>query len=103
MAHRPSNRQRNSWVVSLLDLRPADRVLEINFGPGLAIAELARRAGDSGHVYGIDHSDVMLPQAARRNAAAMNVLACLNTDADNADTLQAVALPGFEAMTRLRR
>jgi ubiquinone/menaquinone biosynthesis C-methylase UbiE len=71
MAHRSSNRQRNKWVVSLLDVQPADRVLEIGFGPGLAIAELARRVGVSGHVYGIDHSDVMLRQAARRNAAAI--------------------------------
>jgi len=70
MAHRPSNRQRNSWVVSLLDVQPTDRVLEIGFGPGLAIAELDRRVGPSGHIYGIDHSDVMLRQATRRNAAA---------------------------------
>jgi SAM-dependent methyltransferase len=69
MAHRPSNRQRNRWVVSLLDMQPSDQVLEIGFGPGLAIAELAR-AG-AGHVYGIDHSGVMLRQAARRNAAAI--------------------------------
>jgi SAM-dependent methyltransferase len=71
MAHRSSNRQRNRWVVSLLDVRPTDRVLEVGFGPGLAIAELSRRIGDPGHVYGIDHSDVMLRQAARRNAAAI--------------------------------
>jgi ubiquinone/menaquinone biosynthesis C-methylase UbiE len=71
MAHRPSNRQRNSWVVSLLDVQPTDRVLEIGFGPGLAIAELNRRVGESGHVYGVDHSEVMLQQAARRNAAAI--------------------------------
>ena len=44
-------------------------MLEIGFGPGLAIAELAR-AG-AGHVYGIDHSGVMSRQAARRNAAAI--------------------------------
>jgi SAM-dependent methyltransferase len=68
-AHRPSNRQRNRWVVSLLAVRPADRVLEIGFGPGVAVAELAR-AG-AGHVYGIDHSRVMLRQASRRNAAAI--------------------------------
>jgi SAM-dependent methyltransferase len=68
-AHRPSNRQRNRWVVSLLDVRPADRVLEIGFGPGVAVAELAR-AG-AGHVCGIDHSRVMLRQASRRNAAAI--------------------------------
>ena len=52
MAHRRSNRQRNSWVVSLLDVQPTDRVLEIGFGPGLAIAELSRRLGDSGHSAG---------------------------------------------------
>src|SRR5215472_2747242 len=69
MAHRPSNRQRNRWVVSLLGMQPVGQVLEIGFGPGLAIAELAR-AG-AGHVYGIDHSGVMLRQAARRNAAAI--------------------------------
>jgi ubiquinone/menaquinone biosynthesis C-methylase UbiE len=68
-AHRPSNRQRNRWVVSLLGVRAADRVLEIGFGPGLAVAELTR-AG-AGHVYGADHSDVMLRQASRRNAAAI--------------------------------
>ncbi len=68
-AHRPSNRQRNRWAVSLLGVRPADRVLEIGFGPGVAVAELVR-AG-AGHVYGIDHSAVMLRQASRRNAAAI--------------------------------
>ncbi len=71
MAHRPSNRRRNSWAVSLLDVQPADRVLEIGFGPGLAIAELSRRVGEQGRVYGIDHSEVMLRQATRRNAAAI--------------------------------
>lgn len=68
-AHRPSNRQRNGWVVSLLDVQPTDQVLEIGFGPGLAVAELVR-AG-AAHVYGIDHSLVMLRQASKRNAAAI--------------------------------
>lgn len=70
MAHRSSNKQRNRWVVALLDVQPTDRVLEVGFGPGLAIAELSLRA-TQGTVYGIDHSDVMLKQAARRNAAAI--------------------------------
>jgi ubiquinone/menaquinone biosynthesis C-methylase UbiE len=69
MTLRPSNRQRSRWAVSLLGVRPADQVLEIGFGPGLAVAELAR-AG-AGHVYGIDHSGVMLKHASRRNAAAI--------------------------------
>jgi len=69
MAHRPSNRQRSAWVVSLLGVQPADQVLEAGFGPGLAIAALVR-AG-AGHVYGFDHSGVMLRRASRRNAAAI--------------------------------
>jgi ubiquinone/menaquinone biosynthesis C-methylase UbiE len=52
-------------------VQPTERVLEIGFGPGLAIAEMSRRVGDSGHVSGIDHSAVMLQQASKRNAAAV--------------------------------
>jgi SAM-dependent methyltransferase len=69
MAHRPSNRQRSRWAVSLLDIQPADQVLELGFGPGVAVAALAR-AG-AAHVYGVDHSGVMLRQASKRNAAAI--------------------------------
>jgi SAM-dependent methyltransferase len=71
MAYSSSNRQRNRWAVSLLDVQPADQVLEVGFGPGLAIAELSRRVGPAGHVYGVDKSDVMLRQATRRNSAAI--------------------------------
>jgi SAM-dependent methyltransferase len=67
MANRASNRKRNSWVVSLLDVLPDDRVLEIGFGPGLAILELSRIAHE-GYVCGIDHSELMVRQARRRNA-----------------------------------
>jgi SAM-dependent methyltransferase len=82
MAHRPSNRQRSRWAVSLLAVRPADRVLEMGFGPGVAIAELAR-AG-AGHVYGIDHSEVMVRQASKRNAAAIRAgrVTLVNASAD---------------------
>lgn len=70
MAHRSSNRRRNLWAVSLLDVQAADRVLEVGFGPGVAIDELARLA-HHGAVYGIDHSDVMVRQATKRNRAAV--------------------------------
>ncbi|HTZ23131.1 MAG TPA: methyltransferase domain-containing protein [Streptosporangiaceae bacterium] len=70
MALRPSNRQRNRWAVALLDVGPTDRVLEIGFGPGIAIREAARRAS-RGRVAGIDHSPEMVRQASRRNAAAV--------------------------------
>ena len=67
MALRPSNRKRNAWAVSLMDVQPSDRVLEIGFGPGIAVREIARRA-TRGEVVGIDRSAVMRAQAARRNA-----------------------------------
>ncbi|HEY7593441.1 MAG TPA: class I SAM-dependent methyltransferase [Actinophytocola sp.] len=70
MAHRRSNVARNRWVVAVLDVRPTERVLEIGFGPGIALAELARRV-TRGQVYGVDHSAVMVAQASRRNAAAI--------------------------------
>lgn len=71
MAHRSSNRRRNIWVVSLLDVQPTDRVLEIGFGPGIAIHELSRLA-TRGQVYGIDHSEVMVNMATKRNVAAVH-------------------------------
>jgi SAM-dependent methyltransferase len=67
MGYRSSNRRRNAWAVALLEVERDDRVLEIGFGPGIAIRELARLAPD-GHVCGLDHSEVMVRQAARRNA-----------------------------------
>jgi SAM-dependent methyltransferase len=70
MALRPSNRQRNAWAVSLMDVQPSDHVLEIGFGPGIAVREIARQA-TLGQVVGIDRSAVMCAQAARRNAAAI--------------------------------
>ncbi|NRQ39726.1 methyltransferase domain-containing protein [Nonomuraea sp. NN258] len=70
MAHRSSNRQRSIWAVSLLDVRPTDRVLEVGFGPGIGIAAFAARAVQ-GRVHGVDHSQAMVRQAARRNAAAV--------------------------------
>jgi SAM-dependent methyltransferase len=70
MALRSSNRKRNAWAVALMEVQPSDRVLEIGFGPGIAVREIARRA-TRGEVVGIDHSAVMPAQAARRNAAAI--------------------------------
>jgi ubiquinone/menaquinone biosynthesis C-methylase UbiE len=58
----------DQWVVDLLDVQPADRVLEVGFGPGVAIGLLAERA-TAGLVAGVDPSEVMLGQAMRRNTA----------------------------------
>lgn len=68
MATAPSNNERIRWTLGLLDIKPSDRVLEIGFGPGVAI-ELASELAVNGFVAGVDHSSVMLQQASRRNAA----------------------------------
>ena len=70
MALRASNRQRNVWAVGLLGVEPTDHVLEIGFGPGIAIRALSRRA-THGLVCGVDHSTVMVRRATRRNAVAL--------------------------------
>jgi cyclopropane fatty-acyl-phospholipid synthase-like methyltransferase len=70
MAYTPSNQDRIRWTISLLNIKPDDRLLEIGFGPGLAI-ELASKIASEGFVAGIDHSEVMLRQASKRNARAI--------------------------------
>src|SRR5919197_3060116 len=70
MGRRSSNVARNRWAVQLLDVQPTDRVIELGCGPGVAIAALASRA-IRGLVVGVDHSEVMIRQARRRNAAAI--------------------------------
>jgi ubiquinone/menaquinone biosynthesis C-methylase UbiE len=63
-----TNADRSEWVFSLLDLKPEDRVLEIGFGPGADVLRASRMVS---FVAGVDHSDVMVKQASRRNASAI--------------------------------
>jgi trans-aconitate methyltransferase len=70
MANRHSNVERNRWAVDQLAVRPTDRVLEIGFGPGIAIEALAARV-TGGTIYGIDHSTLMVDMATDRNARAV--------------------------------
>jgi ubiquinone/menaquinone biosynthesis C-methylase UbiE len=53
-------------AADVLDVQTDDRILEIGFGSGTLIQELARRA-TAGFVAGVDPSDVMVQQAAGRN------------------------------------
>jgi trans-aconitate methyltransferase len=78
MATRSSNRERSRWTVDLLHIDPEDSVLELGCGPGVALEEVARRLR-LGVAAGIDHSPLMVKQAARRNReaiAAGRVLVC---------------------------
>lgn len=70
MANRPSNVVRNHWTLELLELQPSDRLLELGYGPGIAI-EKAAEVITEGLIVGVDHSETMYDQASRRNAAAI--------------------------------
>jgi ubiquinone/menaquinone biosynthesis C-methylase UbiE len=63
-----TNRRYAAWVVDLLGVRQPDHVLEIGFGPGVAIQMLAAGAA---YVAGVDPSAEMLRQGTKRNAAAI--------------------------------
>lgn len=60
------NRERIRWAVSEMNIRPGDRVLEIGYGPGTAIAEIFKQTPDC-RVIGTDPSAVMYAQAERKN------------------------------------
>ena len=64
------NEERSLWVLSLLDLRPTDRVLETGYGSGADVRRVAAIARQ-GLVAGVDHSETMWRQARRRNAEAV--------------------------------
>ncbi|MFW9928524.1 MAG: class I SAM-dependent methyltransferase [Candidatus Thorarchaeota archaeon] len=70
MTNRPSNIERNEWGISLLKINPSDFVLEIGFGPGLAISKISKMLSN-GIVYGIDHSPLMLDFATKKNKEAI--------------------------------
>ncbi|MBN1200727.1 MAG: methyltransferase domain-containing protein [Anaerolineae bacterium] len=64
------NGERNTWAVTLLDVQPGERVLEVGFGPGLTIQQVAASAPDA-FFAGVDYSDLMVRRAQARNAAAI--------------------------------
>ena len=65
-----SNREVATQMVELLDVHPNDRVLEVGYGPGVAIQLIAAKLS-SGKAEGIDCSAEMMQQTTARNAAAV--------------------------------
>lgn len=70
MSRTPSNLERIRWTLSLLDVKPDDRILEVGYGPGIAIQFLSQVVSQ-GFIVGVDHSEVMLRHARKRNASAI--------------------------------
>jgi ubiquinone/menaquinone biosynthesis C-methylase UbiE len=59
-----------SWTVSLLDIQPDSRILEIGFGPGVS-TQFAAENAFKGFVAGIELSEIMVQAARKRNAPAI--------------------------------
>lgn len=59
----------NRWTVALLQAQSTNHILEVGFGPGLAIQELTKVVTE-GRITGIDYSRAMVAMARRRNAVA---------------------------------
>src|SRR5690349_17567446 len=98
MGHRTSNVARNRWAVQLLDVAPTDRVIELGCGPGVAIAALATRA-IRGLVVGVDHSQVMIRQARRRNRTAVRAgrVRLIHTPVESLSTSDSISDGPFDA------
>src|SRR4029450_1940844 len=64
MVSKPS--ERFVWAVDTLALDPADRVLEVGCGHGVAVSLVCERL-TSGRITAIDRSKKMIEMAARRN------------------------------------
>src|SRR3989304_10397263 len=59
------NAAMNALAVEALEVQPDDQVLEIGFGPGAALAEIARLA-PRGFAAGIDPARAVISQASRK-------------------------------------
>ena len=59
------NEKMNHFAVERLDIQATDKVLDIGFGGGVTIEEMLKTI-DTGKIYGIDFSQVMVEQAKQK-------------------------------------
>ncbi len=76
-----NSNERFTWAAKVLNLQPADKVLEIGCGAGLLVEEIAKLL-DSGTITALDRSAAMIKMASKRNAALLSeskaTFACLD-------------------------
>ena len=114
----PAIPDRVRWAVETLALGPADHVLEIGCGSGLAAALICERLVE-GRMLAIDRSATQIERARRRNQAHIAsgrrlrletvALACLDTGGERFDRAFAINVnlfwlgPAREELDRIRR
>lgn len=64
------NNERIDWTLAHLGVNPGDQLIEIGYGPGVAIEKLIQSTPQI-QITGIDHSETMFEQALRRNLKAI--------------------------------
>src|SRR3954452_22513989 len=81
--------ERFLWAVDTLEVRPADRLLEVGCGHGIAVALVCERL-TTGTITAIDRSAKMIEMATRRNRehldagrAALEAIALEHADLDD--------------------
>jgi ubiquinone/menaquinone biosynthesis C-methylase UbiE len=65
------NEKINQYGIERLDIQPEDRVLDIGFGGGVTIEKMLKII-DTGKIYGVDFSDVMVKQARQKFKQAID-------------------------------
>jgi ubiquinone/menaquinone biosynthesis C-methylase UbiE len=65
-----ANRRSNRIAIRALDCSPDNTILDLGCGSGTAVRLLAAMAGQ-GLILGLDHSEIMLARASRRNRQAV--------------------------------
>lgn len=60
------NKDRALWTFENIKLKPTDILLEVGYGPGSTFKKVSDSL-TTGFIAGIDHSEVMLNQASKRN------------------------------------
>jgi len=60
------NKDRVQWTCEKLQIAATDTLLEIGYGPGVTFMKVAEQL-TSGFIAGIDHSEIMVEQATKRN------------------------------------